>query len=59
MNELATQIFQLTLLTNKTSIEPDGMNAGTLPVTAAMINVWNNRINTKKARIKEIAAGWV
>jgi hypothetical protein len=35
------------------------MAAGVLPVTAAMRNAWTNRIATKTARIKEIAASWV
>lgn len=59
MNQLASEIRQLQILSEKTQVEPDGMEAGVLPVTAAMQNLWQNRIQAKRTRIKNIAAGWV
>ena len=56
---MAADMAGLRVLTTKSQIIPDGVEAGFLPVTAAMINAWNNRLSQHRARIKQIVEAWV
>lgn len=59
INQLSADVAQLQSLIGLPNVAPNNVEEGRHPVTQALTSFWQNKIDTKRARIKAIVQTWV